>query len=58
VSVGTTAFPYAPTSLLVKVDGVLISPASYTETDPNAGDFALAWLLDGDETVLVQYQAL
>jgi hypothetical protein len=58
VSVGTTAFPYAPLSLLVKVDGVLISPASYTETDPNAGDFALAWLLDGDETVLVQYQAL
>lgn len=58
VSVGTTAFPYAPLSLLVKVDGLLISPASYVESDPNTGDFALTWLLDGDETVLVQYLAL
>lgn len=55
VSVGTTAFPYADGSLQVKVDGVLISPAGYTETDPSCGDFSLTWLLDPDEVVTVKY---
>ena len=54
-AVGTTAYPYADESLLVKVDGVLISPASYTETDPAAGTFTLSWTPDTDETVTVQY---
>lgn len=54
---GTTAFPYATGSLQVKVDGVLISRASYTETIPDCGDFTLAWDPDDDEVVTVQYQA-
>ena len=58
VSTGTTAFPYASGSLKIKVDGVLISPASYTETDNTTGDFALSWIVDTDEVVLVSYQAL
>ncbi len=56
VSVGTTLFPYADRSLQVKVDGVLISPSSYTETDPETGAFALSWLLDPSEVVQVRYQ--
>ncbi len=55
VSVGTTQFPYADRSLQVKVDGVLISTASYTETDGLCGDFALSWQIDADETVTVKY---
>jgi hypothetical protein len=54
-STGTTAFPYATGSLLVKVDGVLISTASYTETDPTTGAFTLSWVIDSDEIVTVQY---
>ena len=54
-AVGTTEFPYADGSLLVKVDGLLISTASYTETDPAAGTFTLSWTPDTDEVVTVQY---
>ena len=54
-AVGTTAYPYADGSLLVKVQGVLISRASYTETDPAAGTFTLAWSPDPAEVVTVQY---
>lgn len=57
-STGTTAFPYAAGSLKVKVDGVLISPASYVETDPTTGDFTLSWVIDSDEVVTVSYQGL
>jgi hypothetical protein len=56
VSTGTTAHPYADRSLLVKVDGVLISPASYVEDDGLCGDFHLLWKIDADETVTVKYQ--
>ncbi len=56
VSVGTTLYPYQDRSLQIKVDGVLISPASYTETDPATGAFALSWLLDSSEVVQVRYQ--
>ena len=55
VSTGTTAYPYADGSLKVKVDGVLISPASYVETDGATGDFALTWIVDADEVVTVTY---
>lgn len=58
VSTGTTAFPYANLSLKVKVDGVLISPASFVETDGSLGTFALTWIVDSDEVVTVSYQAL
>ena len=58
VSVGTTAFPYAAGSLRVKVDNVVITQASYTETDPTCGDFALSWLIDDDEVVTVSYQGI
>lgn len=54
-AVGTTLYPYADGSLLVKVDGILISVASYTETDPAAGTFTLDWVPDTDEVVTVQY---
>lgn len=53
-STGTTQFPYADGSLQVKVDGVLISPASYDETDPATGAFTLLWVIDSDEVVSVQ----
>lgn len=56
--VGTTAFPYTAGSLVVYVDGVKISSAGYTETDPAAGTFTLAWTPDADETVSVDYQAI
>ncbi len=56
VSTGTTMFPFADRSLLVKVDGVLISTASYVEDDGLCGDFHLTWQIDPDETVTVQYQ--
>ncbi len=57
-AVGTTEWPYAAGSLLVKVDGLLISRASYTETDPAAGTFTLSWAPDSDEVVTVQYQGI
>jgi hypothetical protein len=56
VSTGTTAFPYADRSLQVKVDGVIISPASFTETDGACGDFALSWEVDPDNVVQVSYK--
>jgi hypothetical protein len=55
---GTTAFPYAAGSLHVYVDGVPISPAGFTETDPSTGEFTLAWEPDADETVRVDYQGI
>lgn len=55
-AVGTLDFPYADGSLKVRVDGVLITPASYTETSPSAGTFTLDWQPDTDETVTVDYQ--
>lgn len=55
---GTTLFPYAPGSLHVYVDGIPISSASYTETDPSAGEFTLSWTPDADEVVRVDYQGL
>ena len=57
-AVGTTLFGYALGSLIVKVDGVTISRASYTETDPAAGTFTLSWVPDTDETVTVSYQGI
>jgi hypothetical protein len=54
VSVGVAPFPYADGSLLVRVDGIQITAASYVESDGATGGFALAWLLDGDETVTVK----
>lgn len=56
--VGTTAFPYSPGSLVVYIDGVKISTASYVETDPAAGTFTLSWTPDSDETVKVDYQGI
>lgn len=53
---GTTAFSYQPGSLIVYVSGVKITTASYTETDPEAGTFTLAWTPDTDEVVKVDYQ--
>lgn len=58
VSTGTTAFPYASSSLRVKVDGLLISSASYVETDAATGAFALTWIVDSDEVVTVMYQGI
>ena len=55
VSTGTTQFPYADRSLLVKVDGVLISTASYVEDDGLCGDFHLTWEKDPSEVVTVKY---
>ena len=55
-AVGTLDFPYADGSLRVKVNGILISSASITETNPAAGTFTLAWSPDADETVRVDYQ--
>jgi hypothetical protein len=55
---GTTLFPYTTGSLEVKVDGVLISPASYTETDNTTGAFTLSWSPDTDEVVTVRYQGI
>lgn len=55
---GTTAFGYAAGSLLVKVDGVTISKASFTETDPATGTFTLSWTPDTDEVVTVTYQGI
>jgi hypothetical protein len=56
VSAGTTANPYADRSLQVKVDGNIISPASFTEDDGLCGDFHLSWEIDVGETVQVKYQ--
>ena len=55
-AVGTLDYGYAAGSLRIRVDGVLISPASYTETDPAAGTFTLSWTPDTDETVTCDYQ--
>jgi hypothetical protein len=55
---GTAPFPYAAGSLEVKVDGSLISPASYTETDPATGEFTLSWTPDADEVVTVRGQGI
>jgi hypothetical protein len=57
-AVGTLDYGYAPGSLVIRVDGVLISPASYTETNPAAGTFTLSWDPDDDETVRVTYQGI
>ena len=57
-AVGTLDFGYAAGSLTIRVDGVLISAASITETNPAAGTFTLAWAPDSDETVRVDYQGL
>ncbi len=56
-AVGTLDYPYA-SILKVRVDGVIISPASYTETNPGAGTFTLAWVPATDETVTVDYQGI
>jgi hypothetical protein len=56
-AVGTTAYGYIDGSLKVRVDGLLISPASYTETDSEAGTFTLSWTPDSDEVVTVDYLA-
>jgi hypothetical protein len=53
---GTTRFPYATGSLIVHVDGVVITRASYVETNPITGDFDLTWDPDPDEVVTVDYQ--
>lgn len=55
-AVGTLDFPYANGSLRVTVDGILISAASITETNPAAGTFTLAWSPDPGETVVASYQ--
>lgn len=55
-STGATVYPYATGSLQVRVDGVLISTASYSETDPATGAFTLNWVIDSDEVVSVTYQ--
>lgn len=55
-AVGTTVWPYAAGSPKVRVDGVLISSASYAETDPAAGTITLSWTPDADETVTIDYQ--
>ena len=57
-AVGTLDYGYAAGSLKIRVDGVLISPASYTETDPAAGTFTLSWTPDTDETVTCDYQGI
>ena len=50
--------PHPRGSLLVKVDGLIISPASYVEDDPSCGDFHLTWQIDSDEVVSVKYTGL
>jgi hypothetical protein len=53
----TLDWPYAVGSLSIKVDGILISPASYVETTPGSGVVTLSWAIDADETVTVSYQS-
>lgn len=55
-AVGTTVWPYADGSVILRVDGVLISRASYTETDGAAGTITLSWTPDTDEVVTCDYQ--
>lgn len=57
-AVGTLDFGYASGSLRIRVDGVPISSASITETNPAAGTFTLSWAPDSDEVVRVDYQGI
>jgi hypothetical protein len=51
----TTAYPYADLSLRVFVDN-LNQTAAVTESDPETGEFTLAFAPRADETLLVWYQ--
>lgn len=54
---GTTLSAYAGGTLEIKVNGLIISASSYTETNPATGAFTLNWVLDTDEVVQVRYVA-
>lgn len=54
---GDLGFAYASGSLQIKVDGVLISPASYDE-DNTAGTFTLHWTPASDEVVTARAQGI
>jgi hypothetical protein len=52
----TLANNYAAGSLRIRVDGVVISPASYTETSTST--FTLSWAPDTGEVLSVDYQGI